>query len=161
MEAKSQIWCKEKRKMNSHTLAENRQKEESRSTVYLFTRRHQVLVGLEDVSESFFDVFFFHARQHCGRQEQRQTPLLPADAQKQKWKKGHSSTTTNSQLIILFLWLIYPEAVREFMDRVQSKWSSNQRCIFWCCSSACEVIISFYCLSGLKFKCDLQLVEAK
>lgn len=70
--------------MNSHTLAENRQKEESRSTVYLFTRRHQVLVGLEDVSESFFDVFFFHARQHCGRQEQRQTPLLPADAQKQK-----------------------------------------------------------------------------
>lgn len=90
--------------MNSHTLAENRQKEESRSTVYLFTRRHQVLVGLEDVSESFFDVFFFHARQHCGRQEQRQTPLLPADAQKKKKeKKGHSFITTNSQLIILFL----------------------------------------------------------
>lgn len=87
MVAKSQIWRKEKRKMNSHALAENRQKEESRSTFYLFTRRHQVLVGLEDVSESFFDVFLFHARQHCGRQEQRQTPLLPADAQKQKRKK--------------------------------------------------------------------------
>lgn len=49
------------------------------------------MVGLEDVSESFFDVFFFHARQHCGRQEQRQTPLLPADAQKQKRKRKKRS----------------------------------------------------------------------
>lgn len=85
--------------MNSHTLAENRQKEESRSTVYLFTRRHQVLVGLEDVSESFFDVFFFHARQHCGRQEQRQTPLLPADAQKKRKEKKRSLIHYDKQSI--------------------------------------------------------------
>lgn len=32
------------------------------STLYLFTRRHQVLVGFEDVSEGFFDVLLFHAR---------------------------------------------------------------------------------------------------
>lgn len=47
---------------------------------YLFTRRHQILVGFEDVSEGFFDVLLFHARQHCRRQEQRQTPLLPGGA---------------------------------------------------------------------------------
>lgn len=28
---------------------------------YLFTRWHQVLVGFEDVGESFFDVLLFHA----------------------------------------------------------------------------------------------------
>lgn len=30
-------------------------------TLYLFTRWDQVLVGFEDVSESFFDVLLFHA----------------------------------------------------------------------------------------------------
>lgn len=49
--------------------------------MYLFTRRHQVLVGFEDVSEGLFDVLLFHAGQDCRRQEQGQTPLLPAEAQ--------------------------------------------------------------------------------
>lgn len=31
------------------------------------------------MSEGFFDVLLFHARQHGGRQEQCQTPLFPAD----------------------------------------------------------------------------------
>lgn len=47
--------------------------------LYLFTRRHKVLVGFEDVSKCFFDVLLFHARQHCRRQEQPQTPLFPTD----------------------------------------------------------------------------------
>lgn len=60
---------------------ERERKKGSSSTLYLFTRRHQVLVGFEDVSESFFDVLLFHAREHSRRQEQCQTPLLPAHAQ--------------------------------------------------------------------------------
>lgn len=41
----------------------------------------QVLVGFEDVSQSFLDVFLLHAGQHSGGQEQRQTPLLPVRAE--------------------------------------------------------------------------------
>ena len=51
------------------------------AALYLFTRRHQVLVCFEDVSECFFDILLLHAGEHCRRQEQRQTPLLPADKQ--------------------------------------------------------------------------------
>lgn len=48
-------------------------------TLHLFARWHQGLVGFQNVSEGFFDVLLFHARQHSRRQKQRQTPLFPAD----------------------------------------------------------------------------------
>lgn len=69
------------------------------NTLHLFTRRHQVLVGFEDVSEGFFDVLLLHARQHGWRQEQRQTPLLPADPRPVRIIGGHSVATINSQVI--------------------------------------------------------------
>lgn len=70
----------------------HREEEKGEGTVYLFTRWHQVLVGFEDVSEGFFDVLLFHAREYSGRQEQRQTPLLPAHAQYTEIREGRSAT---------------------------------------------------------------------
>lgn len=46
---------------------------------YFFPWRHKILVGFEDVCQSLPDVFFFHAGQNGGRQEQRKTPLLSAE----------------------------------------------------------------------------------
>lgn len=55
--------------------------EEEEGGAHLLPRGDQVLVGFEDVSQSLLDVFLLHAGQHSWRQEQRQTPLLPAGAE--------------------------------------------------------------------------------
>lgn len=52
---------------------------------HLLPGGNQVLVGFEDVSQSLLDVFLLHAGQHSGRQEERQTPLLPVRAE--GWNK--------------------------------------------------------------------------
>lgn len=52
---------------------------ETKEASYFFPRRHEVLVGFEDVRQSLLDVFLLHAGQHGGGQEQRETPLLSAE----------------------------------------------------------------------------------
>lgn len=53
---------------------------DKKGAAYFFPRRHEVLVGFEDVRQSFLDVFLLHAGQHSRGQEQRKTPLLPAES---------------------------------------------------------------------------------
>ena len=48
----------------------NKGKERQKCAGYFFPWRHEVLVGLEDVCQSFLDVFLLHAGQHGRRQEQ-------------------------------------------------------------------------------------------
>lgn len=55
---------------------------EIKSACYFFPRRHEVLVGFEDVCQSFFDVFLLRAGQHSRRQEQRQAPLLSVEGER-------------------------------------------------------------------------------
>ena len=58
-----------------------RAKTTQKRAAYFFPRRHEVLVGFEDVHQSLLDVFLLHAGQHGGRQEERQTPLLSVEGE--------------------------------------------------------------------------------
>lgn len=49
----------------------SRAAKDKKGGAYFFPRRHEVLVGFEDVRHSFLDVFLFHAGQHSRGQEQR------------------------------------------------------------------------------------------
>lgn len=98
-----------------------------RNTLYLFTRRHQVLVGFEDVSEGFFDVFLFHAGQHGGRQEQRQTPLLPADVQVIKRRSLSRCAKQSSHHPWPVIDFLHPQVAHWLSDKLQSESLTNQR----------------------------------
>lgn len=60
-------------------LSEVWNKGSERHKAYFFPRRHEVLVGFEDVRQSLLDVFLLHAGQHSRGQKQWKTPLLPAE----------------------------------------------------------------------------------
>lgn len=52
---------------------------DKKGAAYFFPRRHEVLVGFEDVRQSFLDVFLLHAGQHSWGQEQQKTPLFSVE----------------------------------------------------------------------------------
>lgn len=52
---------------------------DKKGAAHFFPRRHEVLVGFEDVRQSFLDVFLLHAGQHSRGQEQRKTPLFSVE----------------------------------------------------------------------------------
>lgn len=73
-----------------------------RGAAYFFPRGHKVLVSFEDVRQSLLDVFLLHAGQHCGGQEQWQTPLLSVGGGGGK-KEAHSVKTSWCKL-----WDVFP-----------------------------------------------------
>lgn len=108
-------------------------------TAYFFPQRHEVLVGFEDVRQSLPDVFLLHAGQHGGRQEQRETPLLPVESRLTIDQQGRPLATDPGSI---------PAVGSEESDRVPSPDCRLRICIGGI--SECQTHSETSCLCTLR-----------